>query len=137
MKDSTRVTLNVRSGGCRAGMHQKAEHAFRRSQMTDSGSKFDLPPEIAAAMPPLEDKDNVVIASIAEEEAEISVENVSEKADETESENILISSEPSEDGSDWNPVTGGIDCESCLIGYISDEDGGVRAIPDPLGVLGG
>lgn len=136
MKDSTRVTMKARSGGCRAGMHQKAEHAFRRSQLTENASKLDLPPVIAASMPPLEDDDSMLIASIAEEEAEISVENVSEKADETENENILISSEASEDRSDWNPVTGGIDCEPCLIGYISDGEGGVRAIPDPLGVLG-
>ena len=95
---------------------------------------LSIPAEIAAEMPPLEDDDDAIVAAVAEGEAEIVIDG-EDIGEETQDQEVPIQeSNPTEDTPEWNPVTGGVDCEPRIVVY-DPGDGIPRAIPDPLGVL--
>ena len=95
---------------------------------------IDLPREIEAEIPPLEDEDDPVIAAIAEGEAEIEAEGVIIDEDLQDPEIPVSESGPAENTFEWDPVTGGVDCGPRIVVY-DPGDGIPRAIPDPLGIL--
>ena len=80
--NNTRTTMkNTHPAAARrAGMHHAAEFAFRRSRLTETSSEIDLPAALAASMPSAEEDDDLIIASIAEEEMEIIAENTAAEA---------------------------------------------------------
>ena len=124
----------------RAGMHQKAEMAYRRNLMTGSAQPeaveevLEIPEVLADQIPPLEDEDDAIVREIAEEDVEISVGggNIGEEVPAPDP--MIVESDTEEKSFEWWPVTGGVDCEPRIV-VCDPGDGIVRAIPDPLGVL--
>ena len=110
----------------------------RRGVMTEiepaAPDVIELPREIETEIPPLEDEDDPVIAAIAEGEAEIEAEGVIIDEDLQDPEIPVSESDPAENTFEWDPVTGGVDCEPRIVVY-DPGDGIPRAIPDPLGIL--
>ena len=95
---------------------------------------IDLPREIEAEIPPLEDEDDPIVAAIAEGKAEIEAEGEIIDEDLQDPEITVPSSGPAENLFEWDPVTGGVNCEPRIVIY-DPGDGIPRAIPDPLGIL--
>ena len=110
----------------------------RRCKMTEiepaAPDVIELPREIETEIPPLEDEDDPVIAAIAEGEAGIEAEGEITDEDLQDPEIRIPGSEPAENTFEWDPVTGGVDCEPRIVVY-DPGDGIPRAIPDPLGIL--
>ena len=95
---------------------------------------IEIPHEIAVEIPPLEDEDDVIVAVIAEGEAEIVIDGEDIGEEIQEPDVPFQESDPAEETLSWDPVTGGVSCEPRIVVY--DPGGGIpRAIPDPLGVL--
>ena len=113
---------------------------FRRTSFTEvepaAPAVIELPRELEAEIPPLEDTDDPIIAEIAGGEVEIMVDGESPEAVIPNQESEVRDSEVVESSDIWNPVTGGVDCEPRIVIY-DPGDGILRAIPDPLGVLCG
>lgn len=115
------------------------DRSARRGVMTEiepaAPDVIGLPREIEAEIPPLEDEDDPVIAAIAEGEAEIEAEGkiIDEDLQDPEIDPVPESG-PAENTFEWDPVTGGVDCEPRIVVY-DPGDGIPRAIPDPLGIL--
>ena len=95
---------------------------------------IEIPHEIAAEIPPLEDEDDVIVAAIAEGETEIVIDGEDIGEEIQEPEVPFQESDPAEEPLTWDPVTGGVDCEPRIVVY-DPGDGIPRAIPDPLGIL--
>ena len=114
------------------------DRSARRGVMTEiepaAPDVIDLPREIETEIPPLEDEDDPVIAAIAEGEAEIEAEGVIIDEDLQDPEIPVSESGPAENTFEWDPVTGGVNCEPRIV--VHDPGDGIpRAIPDPLGIL--
>lgn len=136
MKNTTRTTMrNSRrtAGSSGAGMKFRPAPCFRRSFLTLEASGIELPAAIEAAIPPAEEDQDPIIASIAENEMEIIAEDVAEEA-ETVLDDTAVPDNSGEDPAVWSPITGGENCEPRIVLY-DPGDGIPRAIPDPLGIL--
>ena len=114
------------------------DRSARRGVMTEvepaAPDVIKLPREIETEIPPLEDEDDPVIAAIAEGEAEIEAEGGIIDEDLQDPESLVPDSGPAENTFEWDPVTGGVDCEPRIVIY-DPGDGIPRAILDPLGIL--
>ena len=128
------------SGQVRAGMHRGAVQAYRRGLQAEKAGEtpavVTLPPQIEAEIPPVEESDDVVVAEIAD--GSIRVETVGEAVAAENDPEPVPAAESAQlmDGMPLlEPVTGGVNCEPCVIVY-DPGDGVPRAIPDPLGILG-
>ena len=114
------------------------DRSARRGMMTEiepaEPDVIELPREIETEIPPLEDEDDPVIAAIAEGEAGIEAEGGIIDEDLQDPEIRVPDSGPAENTFEWDPVTGGVDCEPRIVVY-DPGDGIPRAIPDPLGIL--
>ena len=102
-------------GAQRAGMHQAAEHAYRRQQMAEAlppeeetvEEGLEMPAELEAEIPPAEEEDDQIVEEIAEGEAEISAdeeieddisEPQAEIEEETEESSVLSTQYPEGSG---------------------------------------
>lgn len=124
----------------RAGMHRGSGQGNRGLLQADedreAAAVVTLPAEIEAEIPPIEESDDAVVAEIAE--GSIRVETIPAEGGSDE-DAVTVSIETADDPADGipvlEPVTGGVNCEPCVVVY-DPGDGIPRAIPDPLGILG-
>ncbi len=142
MANTKRETMREIACGQRIRMQSgpalRTGKSSRRGVMTEveppAPEVIEIPAEIATEIPPLEDEDDPIVAAIAEGEAEVVIDG-EEIGEETQGPEIPVQeSNPAEGTLEWNPVTGGVDCEPRIVVY-DPGDGIPRAIPDPLGVL--
>ena len=156
----TQMTSGAALGSQRAGMHQKAEHEYRRKQMAEAlppveetpEEGLDMPASVEAEIPPAEEEDDAIVEEIATEEAEISadeeiVDDISEPQaeieEETEEAAASLGARGKEQGArmavDYSTeripvldyqVTGSVDPSTPL--EYSSKDGSVKEIQEPL-----
>ena len=153
-----RQTLNGRPavGSQRAGMHQAAEHEYRRAIMQDSApveetaeEALDVPAEIEAEIPPVEEEDDEIVEEIAEGETAVAAEP--EIVEEIADPEMAVNEEEenTEDvveqfSVDWSgeripvidPVTGGTGVSADTPLEYSSGDGSLKEIQEPLPGLG-
>ena len=73
------MTSGAVVGSHRAGMHQKAEHEYRRKQMAEAlppveetpEEGLDMPASVEAEIPPAEEEDDAIVEEIAEGEGTV------------------------------------------------------------------
>ena len=140
------------SGTHRAGMHQKSEHEYQRSRMTEFTEEtpeeaLDMPAEMEAEIPPVEEEDDEEVQDIAEDDGTIAADP--EILEEIADPEASVNEEETETNIaetlsvDWSgeripviePVTGGVDCgpKECI---YSSGDNEVKEIQEPLPFLG-
>lgn len=129
------------AGAVRAGMHQAAEHEFRRSRMTVSAPEpesaeeaLDLPEVLDEMIPEEEDAMPAVAEISADDETfEMAADDADPEGKETQEDTLSVDYS-GERVPAIAPVTGGVDCLPHELVYDRG-DGKVRVIPDPLGIL--
>ena len=137
-------------GAQRAGMHQAAEHAYRRQQMAEAlppeeetvEEGLEMPAELEAEIPPAEEEDDEIVEEIAEGEPEIAADEgiVEEIADpQAEIEEELPEEEELTLSVDYSAeripemeysVSGSVDPDTPL--EYTSQDGSLKEIQEPL-----
>ena len=139
IRELMRVIRRGNSIRMQSGPALGTDRSARRGVMTEvepaAPDVIELPREIETEIPPLEDEDDPIVAAIAEGEAGIEAESgiIDEDLQDPEIDPVPESG-PAENTFEWDPVTGGVNCEPRIVIY-DPGDGIPRAIPDPLGIL--
>lgn len=154
------MTSGAALGSQRAGMHQKAEHEYRRKQMAEAlppeeesvEAGLEMPASLEAEIPPVEEEDDAIVEEIAEGEGTVEadpeiLDDISdpqaEIEEETEEAAASLGARGKEQGArmavDYSTeripvldyqVTGSVD-PSTPLEYTS-QDGSVKEIQEPL-----
>lgn len=141
------------TGAVRAGMHQKAEHEYRRRQMAEAlppeeesvEAGLEMPASVEAEIPPAEEEDDEIVEEIATEEAAVSgdeeileeiaapqaeIEEETAAVDELETEQLSVDYS-TEKIPVFDPIISGSVDPSTPLEY-SSQGGEVKEIQEPL-----
>ncbi len=151
-ENRSRMASGAVMGSQRAGMHQKAEHEYRRKQMAEAlppeeesvEEGLEMPASVEAEIPPVEEEDDQIVEEIAEGEGTVEaepeiLEEISDPQAEIEEETAGITEEEATLAVDYSTeripvldyqVTGSVD-PSTPLEYTS-QDGSVKEIQEPL-----